>query len=323
MTEIANPDNTLVIELEKEFIPVEGVEYDAYGNVRGYIPNYSSEEIVIKSAPVISPYVATHIPKSKVQPALDKKIIAFDTECTGISALDYRLLGGSFWDIAKPVSTMESFFGFDEEAVIKQIAEYLNREKPALMVDYNNGYDQIAILTRLMLYQVPVPGWNKIEFADMMEVFKKGTTQSIASSQSPGSEEAWLKFLFGESKPYTIEEIFEGVRNMNLQPCIIRNRTCVEGVGHMYLLFRYVTDEEPLEAADDKPTVVNIDEAKERGACLIACPACKAINQVDCSSKDNKCWRCMNSIPDPTDGNVVKEVLRPFDFSKVGLKASG
>lgn len=269
-----------------------------------------------KAASVLS--APAYTAKSKVQPALTSKIICYDTETTGTDPWDYRLLGCSFWDLSKPVATMETFFDFDEEKVTRDIAEYLNREKPDIMVQYNNGFDERALLTRFMLYQVPVPGWNGIEQVDVMDILKKGTTQSIGSSQATGSEEQWLLYFFNESKPYSIYECFEGIRDNDLTRIIIRNRTCVESEGSLYLLFRYVTDVEQLNAPEAKPTVVNIDEMSKEGKVLEVCPTCSAVNELEVGSKNNTCWRCLGSIPDPDANNILKEILRTYDFSKVG-----
>jgi len=320
MSEYANDDNTIVLNMQKDVV---GAETDLYGNILSVDYENAGDEFQIQTAepvPTVDPYKAPYVAKSKVQPSIDKKIICFDMEATGVNPWDYRLLGGSFWDLGKPLSTMETFFSFDEQWVTEKCAEYLNREKPDALLCYNNGYDQRALLTRFMLYHVPVPGWNGIEQIDLMEIMKKGTTQSIYSSQGAGSEETWLKYFFDEAKPYQIDECFEGVRNLDLTRMTIRNRTCTEGVGHIYLLFRYVTDEEQLDVTDDKPSAMMIDEYREKGICLVACPACDARNEVPCDSKDNTCWRCLGAIPDPVGATIIKEVLRPYDFTKVGLK---
>ena len=270
---------------------------------------------------VIKPYSTPANPGyAKVETPLNEKIIVWDTETTGTNPWEYRLIVISCWDLSKPISTMETFASFDEEELTNQFAEYLNREKPSAMVCYNNGFDQRAVLSRFMLYQTKVPGWNQIKQIDMMEILKKGTTQSIASSQPTGSEEQWFFYFFGEKKPYTIEECFEGVRNNDLTPMIIRNRTCTASEGWLYLLFREMTDSVELEVVEDRPTLTDLDEAKEKGICVVQCPACEALNTVPCTSKDNTCYRCSGNIPDPTDKNVMKEKVRPYDFSTVGLK---
>lgn len=298
MTEIANSENTIMIEMAQ------------------------AQPVVVQAAssPVASVFTAPTAVASRMQPSLGSKIICYDTETTGVNPWEYRLLGCSFWDLSKPVSEIQTFFDFDERVVTEQIAAYLNAEKPAILVQYNNGFDERALLTRFMLYQTKVPGWNAIQQIDVMDILKKGTTQSIASSQATGSEEQWLTYFFDEKKPFTIEECFEGIRNGDLTPIIIRNRTCVESEGSLYLLFREVTDVEPLAGAETKPTAVDIDSKIKEGIVLVVCPTCNAVNDVKFDSKSNTCWRCLGSIPDPDPTNILKEVLRDYDFTQVGLK---
>jgi hypothetical protein len=281
----------------------------------------SQSNVLIPLAEAVAPvqYVSTAKVKTASKAIKDEKILVFDCETTGTNPWDYKFLVVSFWDLSKPVSTIITFSGWDEEKLTKEVAAYLNEEKPDAMVDYNDGYDQRCLLTRFMLYQVPVPGWNNIKFYDPMNILKKGTTQNIYSSQGAGTEEQWLQFFFGESKPYDIAECFEGVRNHDLTRMIIRNRTCVEGVGHIYLLFREVTDEEPTLPGELKPTVANIDEYSDEGQCLIKCEVCNAVNQFDCSSEPGQCWRCSANLPQPTTKNILKETVRKVDYSKVGI----
>lgn len=319
MTEIANSENTITLDMVAIETPVAGAYYDAYGGIIGSSAGYSSTELNIEPAPTINPYQASYVAKASPNVVLGKKTICYDTETTGVNPWEYRLLGCSFWDLNKPITTMETFFSFDEEQLTRDIAEYLNREKPEILVQYNNGYDERALLTRFMLYQVKVPGWNDIVQVDVMQILCRGTTQSIYSSQPNGSDEQWYKYFFNEVKPYNIAECFEGVRNLDLYRMRTRNRTCVQSEGLIYLLFRHVTDAEESGLVETQSTQVYVDEEAALGKYLIVCPTCYAENVVLKDSHNNKCWRCLGNLPDPTDANRIKESLRPFDFSKVGL----
>lgn len=310
--ELPNLTNMISVELEPEVeeVPISSGQSSPAYNI------LSLEEATLKPS-----YTSGYSGLSKVNTPLTEKVIVWDTETTGTNPWDYRLIVASFWDLSRPIAEMVTFAGWDEEKLTQEIADYLNAEQPTALVCYNNGFDQRALLSRLMLYQIPIPGWNQIKQWDVMDILKKGTTQSIASSQATGTEEQWFEFMFGEKKPYTIEECFEGVREGSLEKMIIRNRTCTASEGYLYILFRYVTDIEDMPVEEYKPTVVNIDEARELGVCLVVCPACYARNQVTCDSKDNRCFRCQGRIPDPNPTNIIKEVLRDYDFSTVGLKA--
>ncbi len=311
--EIAGSDNVWNPELEvqPDATATAAVNISGLGSNVQLVDLESAYENVL-SAPTKSSYEK---PKSK----LAEKIIVWDTETTGTNPWDYRLIVASFWDLSRPIAEMVTFADFDEEQLTKDIAAYLNEQKPTKMICYNNGFDQRALLTRFMLYTVPCPGWNDIEQIDVMDILKKGTTKSIYSSQATGTEEQWFFYFFNEKKPYTIEECFEGVRNGDLERMVIRNRTCTASEGYLYLLFREVTDsDEPLQL--ERPTIAQTDEEQEnKGICTLKCPACSAINTVPCSSTGNSCYRCLGALPDPTAKNIIKETLRDYDFTKVGL----
>ncbi len=320
--EVPTSDNTLTVQLEEE---VPEAQYDVYGNRISSTSYASTGELSIQSNVIPSTqvnYVSPTVKLTTPSVALDKKIIAYDTETTGVNPWDYRLLVCSFWDLSKPISEMVTFSGWDEQKLTQSIADYLNSEKPDSLVQYNNGFDERALLTRFMLYQIKVSGWNSIYQEDVMDILKKGTTKNITSSQAVGTEEQWFQYFFGQSKPYTIEECFEGVRNGDLTRLILRNRTCVESEGSIYLLFRTVTDIESSGLVVAAPTAVNVEESQVQGICMIKCPTCNAENAVPCNSKNNQCAICLGNLPDPTSANILKEQLRQFDFSKVGLTAA-
>jgi len=320
--EVSSNQNTLDVSLS-EYTPE--ITYGPGGIALSSVPLSSMDEFTISqvTVPVAqvsykSPVVNLAIPSVQTT----KKIICYDTETSGINPWESQLYVCSFWDISKPVNEIITFFGWEERKLTQEIADYLNEEKPDALLCYNNGFDQRFLLSRFMLYQIQVPGWCNIDQYDLMDILKKGTTKSIASSQSPGAEEQWLQFFFNESKPFTIDECFEGIRDGDLTKLIIRNRTCVESEGSIYLLFMYATQEGVELPGMEKPTAVNIEEAQTSNICAVKCLVCDAVNTVLCDSQGNACWRCMSIIPDPTEANRVKEVLRQFDITKVGLSTA-
>lgn len=249
------------------------------------------------------------------------RYVSIDFETTGTDPWDYRFIVASLWDISTPISEEITFAGWDEEQLTQDVVEAMKSFMPCKFLVYNGGFEQRCLMSRMLLYQVPFPGWNDIEWIDVMDLMKKGTwSRNVYSSQSAGSEEDWLFYFFGEKKPYNIDECFEGVREGDLTRMVLRNRTCVQGVGEMYILFLKMTEPQGFDTEEFKPSAVFVDEAQEAGICNVECPACKAVNTVPCSSKANTCWRCLGDIPDPSGKNVIKETLRDYDFTKVGLK---
>jgi DNA polymerase III epsilon subunit-like protein len=181
--DLANPGNTINITMASKPAVV--------------IPAASSYGSDVLTA---SPTVA-----KRVGPLSGSKFICYDTETTDTVPTNSRLLVVSFWDLSLPVSEMVTFADFDEELLTHAVADYLNEQKPDALIQYNNGFDERFLLTRFMLYQTPVPGWNDIQQIDLMQILQRGTTQNISSSQAVGTEESWLDYFFDEKKPFTIE----------------------------------------------------------------------------------------------------------------------
>lgn len=306
-----------------DLIEVELEEVGASQDQQPYTgPAYAPEAPPAASSTSINPvtYVPSAVVKKEPRSAITEKTIVFDVETTGTNPWDYRLIVATFWDLDEPVSEMITFAELeDEEGLTIAIADYINAKKPAIMVCYNNGFDQRALLSRFMLYQTPVVGWNKIKQIDVMDILKKGTTQPIYSSQPAGAEEQWLEFFFGEKKPYTIEECFAGLREGRLDEMIIRNRSCTESEGLIYKLWLQTTEEQPQDAETPYPTVFMRDEAAETGVGIVNCPVCEADNMAHIGESGGQCWRCHADLPTATPKNILKEVVRSYDFSKVGL----
>ena len=99
----------------------------------------------------------------------------------------------------------------------------------------------------------------------------------------------------------------------------MRNRTCVQGQGDMYQLFMYCQASEEGKIKEEKPSAMRISEMSEAGLVLVPCSVCEAVNEVTNVDSPGQCWRCSADLPKPTAKNVIKEIAREIDWSKVGL----
>jgi hypothetical protein len=155
----------------------------------------------------------------------------------------------------------------------------------------------------------------------MLDMLGGGWKNGLTGTQPAGSEENWLRFFFGEVKPYTIDECFEAVREGRLTEFIIRNRTCVQGQGDMYQLLQHVAAPGPLYVAEEKPSAARIDEWQAEGNVLVACEVCGAVNEQLRGFGNKNCYRCLSALPQATDENIIREQARTVDYSIVGLTA--
>ena len=64
---------------------------------------------------------------------------------------------------------------------------------------------------------------------------------------------------------------------------------------------------------------MRISEMSEAGLVLVPCSVCEAVNEVTNVDSPGQCWRCSADLPKPTAKNVIKEIAREIDWSKVGL----
>src|SRR5574344_971125 len=286
-----------------------------YGSVQSVpsqvVPSYSSllTENLVSKTPTIA----------KAQVTFGKKVLSLDVETTGLNPWDYKMIVCSVWDLDEPKASMVTFASWDEEQLCKDMFEYISNKEPAVILAFNAKFECRCFVTRAMLYHIKAPWIWSVEWHDMMAMLEGGWKNGLTGTMPAGSEENWLTFFFNEEKPFTIEECFEGIRQGRLDEMIIRNRTCVQGQGDMYQLFMYCQSHQEGQIEEEKPSVARIDEMGEAGISIIKCPVCEAVNEVDQATDPGQCWRWSANLPELTDKNVLQEVVRPIDWSLVGL----
>jgi len=307
---LANDENTINVELEALPVSFVSAPYEPY------VAPYKTPT----SNPLISGNVTPTIPK--IAYTLGKTVLSLDAETTGINPWEYKLIVNSVWDLNEPKGNMKTFSGWDEEELCKELFAYIESKKPDVILAFNAKFEQRCYTTRAMLYHIQAPWIWSCEWHDMMTMLEGGWKNGLSGTMPAGSEENWLQFFFGESKPYNIDECFEGVRNGSLREFEIRNRTCVQGQGDMYRLLMYCQASEEGKVAEVKPSTARIDELSEAGTILEKCQVCEAVNEVTDPSNPGQCWRCLAALPKPASNNIIKEVVRQIDWSQVGLTAA-
>ena len=322
MTELSNAENTLNADLEVEpTTSSTGIvsTSDLSGSsaqvaalaVESQVKSYDDYKVdSLKSETPTIPKVAYTI---------GKKVLSLDVETTGLNPWEYKLIVCSVWDLDEPKGQMKTFSGWDEEPLVKEMFEYIASKNPEVILAFNAKFECRCFITRAMLYHIRAPWIWSVEWHDMMAMLEGGWKNGLTGTMPAGSEENWLKFFFNESKPYTIDECFEGIRNGSLDEMIMRNRTCVQGQGDMYQLFMYCQAAEEGKIKEEKPSAMRISEMSEAGLILVACTVCDAVNEIKDKESPGQCWRCSANLPRPTAQNIIKEVAREIDWSKVGL----
>ena len=237
-------------------------------------------------------------PKTDPAPSFNTKgkVICFDTETTGVTPLDSRLVVASFWDLSKGPETMTTFAGWDEEILINEIASYLNAEQPETLVAYNIGFDLNFFLTRMMAFGVRCPTMKKMKLYDIMTIFAQGGESYAKPISKVGTAEDWLNYFYGETKPFTIDELLEGFKNGDLVPAIVRNHACVYAEGRFYQLIQEVYGG-PDEFVDQLVPTLSVGSGNLAfQSNTVVCPVCLTNNVCKGGSSKQACVVCRTDI---------------------------
>ena len=322
MIELSNSENTLNADLEVEPTTQSTgvVSTSDLSGSSGAVVNLASAGQVKSYDEYKADSLKSETPSiPKVSYSIGKKVLSLDVETTGINPWEYKLIVCSVWDLDEPKGDMKTFAGWDEEALVKEMFDYISSKNPEVILAFNAKFECRCFVTRAMLYHIRAPWIWSCEWHDMMAMLEGGWKNGLSGTMPAGSEENWLKFFFNEVKPYTIEECFNGIREGRLDEMIIRNRTCVQGQGDMYQLFMYCQASEEGKIEEEKPSAMRISEMSEAGLILEACEVCSAVNEIRDANNPGQCWRCHANLPKPTAKNIIKEQVRDIDWSLVGL----
>ena len=333
MVQLSNNENTYTAELQPVAEEaVSGVGQNVYVGVDDYsifsdagAQQYSSyqsspAQVVPSYSQLLTENLVSKTPSiPKVQVTFGKKVLSLDVETTGLNPWDYKMIVCSVWDLDIPKGQMRTFAGWDEEKVVRDLFAYIESLEPDVILAFNAKFECRCFITRAMLYHIHAPWIWTSEWHDMLTILEGGWKNGLTGTMPAGSEENWLKFFFNETKPFTIEECFEGIREGRLDEMIIRNRTCVQGQGDMYQLLMYCQQGADGDVVVEKPSAEMIDDVRDSGLMTINCEVCGAVNEITDLANPGQCWRCSGNLPAAKEGDILKEVARPVDWSLVGL----
>ena len=333
MVQLSNNENTYTAELQPVAEEaVSGVGQNVYVGVDDYsifsdagAQQYSSyqsspAQVVPSYSQLLTENLVSKTPSiPKVQVTFGKKVLSLDVETTGLNPWDYKMIVCSVWDLDIPKGQMRTFAGWDEEKVVRDLFAYIESLEPDVILAFNAKFECRCFITRAMLYHIHAPWIWTSEWHDMLTILEGGWKNGLTGTMPAGSEENWLKFFFNETKPFTIEECFEGIREGRLDEMIIRNRSGVQGQGDMYQLLMYCQQGADGDVVVEKPSAEMIDDVRDSGLMTINCEVCGAVNEITDLANPGQCWRCSGNLPAAKEGDILKEVARPVDWSLVGL----
>lgn len=275
------------------------------GGVDSVLINEGYYDKVTPSTAILQPSIS--VPKPKVDIKVNKKVIVWDIETSGTDLFSSRVILCSMWDINKPKSELVRLFAQDEEELYKEIAAYFNEEKPDIIVGYNISFELRFAASRMMRYQIQCPGlWNAVPFEEM-DIGKKGTMKSLSSTQASGTLEEWETYLFNDTKPYTIEECFEGLRQGRITELYIRNSLCTTVEGDLYKAYIYTMGQDE-ESGVWGEVVTSEGQLKHYGGIRYSiCQVCKQRNEWNEETTTHNCFVCGARLPTPDESKKEED----------------
>lgn len=229
----------------------------------------------------------------------DKVTIAFDLETTGVKPWECRLVCATFWNISEGKINMATFFDENEGALVKEIFEYLGTMNIEVLVGYNIAFDIQMLQARSLAYMVPCDLLWNAELYDIMAVLKTGREGYLYNTNKAGSLEDWGRYIYGERKPFTIEECFTAWERKDPEPFIIRNRWDVAMTGDLYMLIK------TMQGIAEPGMRIITSAARAPGTALkagvvdVQCPYCLSTARYDYATGENICPICLRPLPVP------------------------
>jgi len=229
----------------------------------------------------------------------DKVTVVFDLETTGVKPWESRLVCGTFWNISEGKINMATFYDESEKALVEEIFEYLGTMNVEVLVGYNIAFDIQMLQSRSLAYMVPCDLLWNAELYDVMSVLKTGRERYLYNTNKAGTLEDWGRYIYGERKPFTIEECFTAWEKKNAEPFIIRNRWDVAMTGDLYMLIKTMQGIAEPGARAIVSTARPAGTAPGAGVVDVQCPYCLSTARYDYSLGDNLCPICLRPLPAP------------------------
>jgi len=205
----------------------------------------------------------------------------------------------TFWNIAEGKIHMATFFDEDERLLVKEAIDYLGTLNVEVLVGYNIAFDIQMFQSRSLAYMIPCdPLWNA-ELYDVQDTLKKGREDYLRNNNKSGTLEDWGRYIYGERKPFTIEDCFTAWEKKDPEPFIIRNRWDVAMTGDLYMLIKTMQGiAEPSTRAMINPWR-QTEKAPGIGKVDVQCPYCLSMATYDYQAEDNMCPICLRPLPAP------------------------
>jgi len=245
-------------------------------------------------------YPDIRIPNPTQQMIPEKNTVVFDIETTGLKPWECRMVCITFWNIAEGKINMATFFDKDERALVHEAIGYLETLSVEVLVGYNTAFDIQMLQSRSLAYMIPCDLLWNAELYDVQDVLKTGREGYLRNNNKSGTLEDWSWYIYGERKPFTIEECFAAWEKENAEPFIIRNRWDVAMTGDLYMLMKTMQGIAEPGARAIRAATRATDTARPAGRADVQCAYCLSTAVYDYQLEENTCPICLRPLPTPT-----------------------
>ena len=204
---------------------------------------------VPEELPALEPYYPAFVPYKPIEYVAPLKAdLVINIEATGANPWDSRLIVITIRDPSDAEGQPFTFFNESEEAVVRAFLEWFEGQDIERLVGYNTSYDHRFIFACALKYRIPAPKFAAVEIYDIMQVLQQVQRKFVPSMNKPGKLEDWTKYLFGEAKLMTFQEVLAAWGEKRYADIIAFNEDQVQKHLMLYRLICLVTGELAAEA---------------------------------------------------------------------------
>ena len=265
---------------------------------------------VPEELPELEPYYPAFVPYKPIEYAAPLKAdLIINIEATGANPWDSRLIVITIRDPSDAEGQPFTFFNELEEAVVRAFLEWFEGQDIERLVGYNTSYDHRFIFACALKYRIPAPKFAAVEIYDIMQVLTQVQRKFVPSMNKPGKLEDWTKYLFGEAKLMTFEQVLEAWGQKRYADIITFNEDQVQKHLMLYRLICLVTGElaagaitvtagesalSPVSATGRISSFPAVTQLSTSG--LPICPVCLAEMHFEAGATSGVCPICKTEV---------------------------
>ena len=245
------------------------------------------------------PSVETYYPSKKATPYVppayvDTKSLILDIETTGAMPNDSRIISISCKDASREDSEIISFYGDDEEKMVREFMTWFNASGFQELIGYNVSFDFRFIVVKCMKYLIPAGPLMHIKIDDMMQRMKQIKNSFVFGYNKSGSLEDWMIYFWGLKKTMTFEQLLEAYAAGRIAEVVHYNRMDVAVTYQLWTILRTIDTSAEIEV--EVSPGEGVGSTTDGEVRRIICPKCMSENFIMEGQTSYECQICHENI---------------------------